>query len=136
MPKFSSTSHARLNTCHPDLQAICDEIIQFYDFTVIQGHRTPEDHAQYIKDGTTTVAYEKSKHSHMPSLAVDIAPYNPRVKGGVDWNDKDSFHLLAGIMFGIAKSKGIKIRWGGDWNRNWNLKDQKFFDLPHFELVM
>ena len=27
------------------------------------------------------------------------------------------------------------VRWGGDWNMDNNFKDQKFNDLPHFELV-
>jgi len=29
----------------------------------------------------------------------------------------------------------ISIRWGGDWNMDTYVKDQRFNDLPHFELV-
>jgi peptidoglycan L-alanyl-D-glutamate endopeptidase CwlK len=36
---------------------------------------------------------------------------------------------------GIAAKMGIKIRWGGDWDRDEELHDQTFFDLPHFELI-
>lgn len=39
MPKFSKTSEMRLNTCHPDLQAVCRELIKQYDFCVLEGHR-------------------------------------------------------------------------------------------------
>jgi hypothetical protein len=61
-------------------------------------------------------------------LAVDVAPYP------VDWNDKERFYYFAGFVKGVASSLGISIRWGGDWNSDNNLKNQTFFDLPHFEL--
>jgi hypothetical protein len=36
----------------------------------------------------------------------------------------------------MASSMGIKIRWGGDWNGDWKVKDNHFDDLPHFELIV
>jgi peptidoglycan L-alanyl-D-glutamate endopeptidase CwlK len=41
---------------------------------------------------------------------------------------------FAGFVKGVASQMGIPIRWGGDWNSDNNLKDNKFDDLPHFEL--
>lgn len=38
-------------------------------------------------------------------------------------------------MLNIAESLEIKIRWSGYWNGNFDLKDQKFYDLVHFEVV-
>jgi peptidoglycan L-alanyl-D-glutamate endopeptidase CwlK len=35
----------------------------------------------------------------------------------------------------VANTLGIKIRWGGDWNGDLQFRDEKFKDLPHFELV-
>jgi hypothetical protein len=29
---------------------------------------------------------------------------------------------------------GINLRWGGDWDQDWEVKDNKFDDFPHFEL--
>ena len=29
----------------------------------------------------------------------------------------------------------IKLRWGGDWNMNFEVDDNKFDDFPHFELI-
>jgi len=29
---------------------------------------------------------------------------------------------------------GIRLRWGGDWDGDTELDDNKFDDLPHFEL--
>ena len=34
-----------------------------------------------------------------------------------------------------AKSMGIDIRWGGDWDRDTEVRDNKFDDLVHFEIV-
>ena len=42
--------------------------------------------------------------------------------------------LFAGFVMGIATGMGIDIRWGGDWNQNDQVKDNKFDDLPHFEV--
>ena len=36
-------------------------------------------------------------------------------------------------MLGVAAAEGIKIRWGGDWDRDNDLADQSFNDLVHFE---
>ena len=64
-----------------------------------------------------------------PSKAVDAYPYP------VDFNDLNRMRYFAGIVMGIAAVKGIKLRWGGDWNQDTQLSDNKFNDLPHFELV-
>jgi hypothetical protein len=63
------------------------------------------------------------------SEAVDAAPYP------IDWNNRERFVYFAGIVIGVGAEMGIKIRWGGDWNRDNDLKNQTFFDLPHFEVV-
>jgi len=128
MPKFSETSIKRLGTCDWRLISICGNVIRDFDFTIIQGHRTPEEHAQYLAEGKTKVPYERSKHSRSPSLAVDIAPWP------IDWNDIRRFDLLAGRMLQQAYMQGIKLRWGGDWDGDSNLKDQTFNDLVHFEI--
>jgi len=65
----------------------------------------------------------------LPSLAVDVAPYP------IDWNDRERFCYFAGYVKGIAKSLGTELRWGGDWDRDTQVKDNNFDDLPHFELV-
>ncbi len=70
-----------------------------------------------------------SKHNQNPSLAADVAPWP------LDWKDKERFYHFAGRVSGIAQMLGIAIRWGGDWNGNNDLKDQTFYDLPHFELA-
>ena len=56
-------------------------------------------------------------------------------KGDIDWNNRDRFILLAGIIKGIAHKMKIAIRWGGDFNSDTFMRDQKFVDMPHIELV-
>ena len=79
-------------------------------------------------EGKTKVKYPNGRHNDNPSRAVDIAPYP------IDWADRERFHLFAGFVLGIARSMGIKLRWGGDWNMNFEVDDNKFDDFPHFEI--
>ena len=53
---------------------------------------------------------------------------------GIDWEDRERFHLFAGYVLGVARGMGITLRWGGDWNMNFEVDDNKFDDFPHFEL--
>ena len=129
MPKFSVKSQRILSTCDPRLQEICNEVIKFFDITILSGHRGKQEQDRLVNEGKSKLEFPASKHNLSPSLAVDIAPYP------VNWSDTGRFKLLAGIMFGIASQKGIKLRWGGDWNGNWDFKDQTFNDLPHFEII-
>ncbi len=68
------------------------------------------------------------KHNKMPALAVDIAPYP------IVWSDTGQFAYLAGWIMAIAKIRGVRIRWGADWNRNNLIRDEKFLDWGHFEI--
>lgn len=125
--KFSKKSLKKLETCHNDLQLICKEVIKDFDFTVLEGYRSVAMQKIYKRKGLTHTL--KSKHNMSPSYAVDIAPYP------IDWNDKNRFYYLAGLIKATASQYDINIRWGGDWNNNNDFTDQKFFDLVHFELI-
>jgi len=129
MPSFSETSAARLATCHSQLQAVCNLVIPHYDLTIISGHRTQEQQNQAYEMGYSQVLWPDSKHNKWPSQAVDVAPWP------IDWQDENSFYLLAGRMLMIADSLGVQLRWGGDWDMDDDLDDQTFFDLGHFEVL-
>ena len=128
MPRFGSRSRKNLNTCHEDLQELFNEVIKFFDCTVIQGHRGEEEQNKYFKEGKSKVKYPNGRHNANPSNAVDVVPYH------IDWEDTDRMYYFAGFVKGIAYKMGIPIRWGGDWNDNTEVKDTNFKDLPHFEL--
>lgn len=128
MPSFGTASRKRLDTCHADLQDICELVIVNYDFTVLEGFRSNSRQDDLFRQGKSKLRGGESKHNHNPSLAVDIAPYP------IDWDDTGRFYLLAGFMFQTASQLGVQLRWGGDWDRDWIHSDQTWFDLPHFEI--
>jgi len=136
MPYFSATSEKKLATCHPNIITICRTVIQDYDFTILCGYRDKiSQNAAYPK--YTTVKYPGSKHNKIPSLAIDIIPYDHIRKCIVPWDAYEEMAMLAGHMLMAAYMLGIKIRWGHDWNKNGILWDEKgkLIDRPHFELI-
>ena len=128
MAKFGIRSRGRLSSCHPDLQRVFNEVVKEFDCSVICGHRGENEQNLAYQEGMSKVKYPNGKHNGKPSLAVDVAPYP------IDWNDREWFTYFAGYVLGVAKSMGIKLRWGGDWDMDFKVKDNSFDDLPHFEL--
>lgn len=131
MPYFSQQSKDRLATCHQDLQLVFNEVIRHFDCKVLEGHRdeATQNKLFYATPPRTQVKFPDSSHNSMPSRAVDVMPYP------IDWGDRERCHYFAGFVLGVAASMGIKIRWGGDWDRDTEVDDNRFDDLPHFELV-
>ena len=129
MPKFSVRSQQKLETCHPDLQLLFNEVVKIFDCSILCGTRSEDEQDELFRQGMSKVRYPDSKHNHTPSLAVDVAPYP------IDWKDSKRFYYFAGHVLGIAHSMGIKLRHGGDWDSDKDIKDQSFYDLPHFELI-
>lgn len=129
MPQFSKRSSARLASCDPQIQMVCNASIIRFDFTILSGYRGEAEQNDAFERGTSKLEYPKSKHNKLPSKAVDAAPFP------IDWNDIPRFIALADVMLEEAKRLGVNMRWGGDWNRNGDWRDEKFRDMPHFELV-
>ena len=128
MPKFGKKSISNLKTCDGRLQEVLYEVIKTIDCSVLEGHRDESRQNALYLDGKTKVQYPNGRHNKYPSHAVDVVPYP------IDWDDRERFHLFAGFVIGIAKSKGINLRWGGDWNQDWEVNDNRFDDFPHFEV--
>lgn len=129
MPRFGSKSLGQLKSANTKLQVLFEEVVKEFDCSVLDGHRTEEEQNEAFRKGHSKLQFPQSKHNKYPSMAVDVAPYP------IDWNDKERFYYFAGYVKGVAESLDIKIRWGGDWDGDTHVKDQTFFDLPHFELV-
>ena len=128
MPKFGKKSQERLDTCHSDLIRLFTLVVRYFDCTILEGHRGKEKQNRYYKEGKSKIQWPDGKHNNYPSEAVDVAPYP------IDWEDRDRFHYFGGFVMGLAKSMDISLRWGGDWDMDTQVKDNKFDDLPHFEL--
>lgn len=129
MPTFSAQSQERLKQCHPELIRLFNEVIKNMDCTILCGFRPQDEQEEAVRTGKSKEHWPNSKHNKFPSLAVDVAP------SPIDWNDKIKFYYFIGYVLGTAQQMGIKIRSGSDWSMDHNLKNQTFFDLPHFELV-
>ena len=128
MPKFGRKSLKNLSTCDERLQEVFNEVIKTVDCSVLEGHRSKDRQNSLYAEGKTKLRYPNGRHNEYPSRAVDVVPYP------VDWNDRERFHLFAGFVIGTAMSMGTNLRWGGDWNQNWEVDDNKFDDFPHFEI--
>ena len=128
MPRFGKRSKERLATCDERLQEVFNEVIQFVDCSVLEGHRSQERQDKLYDEGKTKVKYPRGRHNSNPSRAVDVTPYP------VYWEDRERQTLFAGFVLGIARAKGIKLRWGGDWDMDFKVMDNRFDDFPHFEV--
>ena len=129
MPKFGKKSKLRLLSCDYRLQDVFNEVIKEVDCSILEGHRDERRQDKLYEEGKTKVRYPMGRHNSKPSRAVDVVPYP------VDWKDRERFHLFAGYVLGVASGMDISLRWGGDWNQNFEVDDNKFDDFPHFELV-
>ena len=125
MPRFGSRSRRRLKGGDTELVNVLNETIKLMDITVIEGVRSKDRQAELLEKGATKVKYSK----HMEGKAVDIAPYP------IQWKDRERFHYMGGIIRGVASQMGVKVRWGGDWDSDGEIKDNNFDDLVHIELV-
>ncbi len=129
MYKFSKSSQEKLGTCHPSLQAVMRSVIAQADFAILEGHRGQKRQNAAFESGKSKLVFPHSNHNCNPSNAIDIAPYP------IDWNNRERFAYLAGLVLATAKQMQIPLRWGGDWNRDGDLLDNNFDDLVHFELI-
>ena len=124
MYKFGKRSRKRLKAVDSRLVNVLNELIKIMDVTVIEGLGSAERQEELLAKGATKVKYSK----HMEGKAVDIAPYP------IDWNVRERFHYMGGMVRGIAKALNLDIRWGGDWDSDGEIKDNKFDDLVHIEI--
>ena len=130
MPKLGRRSKSRLEGVDHRLIMVLEEVVKFFDITVIEGKRSQDRQDELVRQGKSKTKFGK----HVKGLAVDIAPYP------IDWNARDDFHYLGGFVLGVAAKMGINIRWGGDWSSSSlaqearTTKDNNFDDLVHFEI--
>ena len=128
MPRYSKKSKERLSSCDKRLQDVFNEVIKYVDCSILEGHRSKERQNKLYDEGRTKVKYPNGRHNSSPSKAVDVTPYP------VNWEDRERQTLFAGFVIGIARGMGIRLRWGGDWDMDFQVMDNRFDDFPHFEV--
>lgn len=130
---FSHRSKSNLQTVDKRLRMLANRAIDIIDFTVLEGRRSKGRQNRLYEKGKSKLQWPESKHNVEDpddlAKAIDVAPYP------IDWEQKDEFILLGGIMIALAHEMGIDLRWGGDWDGDNDLYDQSFDDLVHFELA-
>jgi len=124
MPKFGKRSKERLRGIDARLVSVLNELVKIMDVTIIEGLRSEQRQEKLLKEGSTKTKFSK----HITGKAVDLAPYP------IDWEDRDRFHYMGGMIRGIAKQLNVNVRWGGDWDGDGETKDNKFDDLVHVEI--
>ena len=107
MPKFGKRSKERLKGVDTRLVNVLNELIKIMDVTIIEGLRSKQRQEILLKEGKTKTKFSK----HIEGKAVDLAPYP------IDWEDRDRFHYMGGMIRGIAKQLNINVRWSAD--RDW-----------------
>jgi len=124
MPKFGKRSKERLRGIDARLVSVLNELVKIMDVTIIEGLRSEQRQEKLLKEGSTKTKFSK----HITGKAVDLAPYP------IDWEDRDRFHYMGGMIRGIAKQLNVNVRWGGDWDSDGETKDNRFDDLVHVEI--
>ncbi len=125
MPRFSAISKERLSTVDARLQLLFNEVVKGFDCSIIEGRRSKSRQMELYQKRKTKTLNSK----HIEGKAVDAAAYP------IQWNDRERASYFAGYVKGIAFKMGIGIRWGGDWDNDTEVADNKFDDLVHFELI-
>lgn len=145
--RYGAQSLANRRGVDPQLLAVFDRVLEFYDHSILQGVRSREDQDAAEARGASTLRWPRSKHNVITmeqaralglhprpyALAMDVAPYP------VNFANKSKavarFYHFAGVVQGVARTMGVRVRWGGDWDRDHDFADQSFDDLVHFELL-
>jgi len=124
MPRFGRKSKERLKGVDAKLVNVANELIKLMDVTVIEGLRSQERQNELVAQGKSKTKFGK----HVAGKALDLAPYP------IDWDDRERFHYMGGLIRGIGHSLGVDVRWGGDWDSDGEIADNNFDDLVHVEI--
>jgi peptidoglycan L-alanyl-D-glutamate endopeptidase CwlK len=124
MPKFGKRSRERMKGVDSRLINVMNELIKLMDVTIIEGLRTKERQEELVAKGASKTKFSK----HIEGKALDVAPYP------IDWENRDGFYYMGGMIRGIAQQLGYDIRYGGDWDSDGQTKDNNFDDLVHIEI--
>ena len=127
MAELNAASIKKLEGVEPRLARLIKDCIEKYPFkvTVTEGLRTKEQQAENVRKGVSQTMNSK----HIPrdgesfSRAVDVAMFKSNGKYSSDLRDYKNFAM---VVLKEAKSRGLKVTWGGSW--------KTLVDGPHFQI--
>jgi len=142
MPHFGRRSKMHLISCHADLQTIFNEVVRDYDCSIIMGRRGKEEQERLYHAGLSKKNWPNSYHNSSPSMATDVVPYPIVLHGRNLWKEENHHRFYHFIGFVLATAQQLYrrnkichlLRSGSDWDYDNDLRDQTFYDLPHYEL--
>lgn len=137
---WSPHSLKHRSTCCRDIQRLFDEVLKEVDCRYECGHRNKAEQNRSYDLGLSKVQWPDSKHNSFPSLAADVIPFPviwPNESDGIKKYSLDlgRLYMFVGYVRGIAYELGIPVRAGADWDNDFQVSDQRFHDLPHFEKI-
>ena len=128
--KFGLRSENNLKGINPELVRVMRRALELSsaDFTVIEGVRTSEKQAEYVRKGHS----QTHNSRHLTGHAVDILP--TAIKPGMNWEPKYFDPILTAIKR-AGDELGVKLRFGKNWKNDPSLPvETKFPDYPHVEI--
>jgi peptidoglycan L-alanyl-D-glutamate endopeptidase CwlK len=128
---FGIKSNLQRATLHPDLQAVLDEAIKTFNYSIDCGWRGKEAQDKAVRDKASKVNWPNSRHNVTPSEAADLLPYPFKQE---DWKDLARFARMMGHVEAAAAKLGIPIELGMDWDMDSKTIDESFKDFPHVQL--
>lgn len=131
MPNFGKRSKELRQYLCKDLRILADEVIKFYDYSIIETIRSKEEQEKAYLFGNSKAHFGESAHNYNPSFAMDVVPYPIPVKqknGVVIWDDNSpEWKKMTDTFKAIAREMGIEITCGIDF--------KSFKDSPHIEIA-
>ena len=131
---FSTASLSRLEGVEDRGIILCKMALSLsaVDFAIAfdGGKRSAEDQMRIYKSGNSKCDGVSKKSKHQLGKAIDFLPI---VNGKVDMRQHNYF-LIIGAFFAAAKSLGMQITSGANWDNDGEfITDQTFQDLGHIE---
>ncbi len=119
---FGAKSRAELNGVDPRLVKIATEALarSSVDFSCNDGCRSIAEQRENVRRGVSKTMNSKHlKQSDGVGHAVDLVPF---INGKLRW-EWEPIYQIAAVMREVAIEHGVKLRWGGVWDKTLN-------DLP------
>jgi hypothetical protein len=124
MNKFGIASQSRLINLHSDLRVLAYDVLVHMDISIICTDRQKMEQEAAFFSGKSKAQWLESPHNYLPACALDAGEWNPNIKGGIDWEDEESFKRMTDLFKIHAEARNIQIECGFDWG----------WDLPHIQL--
>ena len=93
-----------------------------YELTGGELYRTEEQHQLNLKKGLS----KAGRSLHQDRMAIDLMLF----KDGNYLTKSEDYKPLGDYWVSLNTNN----RWGGDWDKDGNFKDEKFLDGNHFEM--